>query len=119
MNKRGASMEIIENRSYDEERALYGSHDILVRNCSFDGPADGESAFKECSSIEAEKCFFNLRYPFWHDHGLRIRDSEMTELCRASLWYSEDIAIDNTIMHDKGSQGMQECNNTELRYHLF
>lgn len=113
MNKRVASMEIIENRLYDKERTLYGSHDILVRNCSFDGPADGESAFKECSSIEAEKCFFNLRYPFWHDHGLRIRDSEMTELCRASLWYSEDIAIDNTIMH--GIKALRECRNVTIR----
>lgn len=113
MNKRVAFMEIIENRSYDEERALYGCHDILIKNCSFDGPADGESSFKECSSIEAEKCFFNLRYPFWHDHGLRIRDSEMTESCRAALWYSEGIEIDNTIMH--GIKALRECHNVSIR----
>lgn len=33
-------MEIIENQKFDEERALYGSSELLVRNCSFDGPAD-------------------------------------------------------------------------------
>lgn len=43
---------------------------------------------KEGWDIETERCFFNLRYPFWHDHGLTIRDSRMTELCRAALWYS-------------------------------
>ena len=37
----------MEHQTFDQERALYGSHDLLVRNCSFDGPADGESAFKE------------------------------------------------------------------------
>ena len=47
-------MKIIEKQSFDEERALYGSEDVIVRNCRFDGPADGESALKECSNIEAE-----------------------------------------------------------------
>ena len=47
-------MKIIENQKFDEERALYGSSELLVRNCSFDGPADGESAFKECCKIQVE-----------------------------------------------------------------
>ena len=84
-------MDIIENKTFDMERALYGSRDIAVKNCRFDGPADGESAFKECSNIEARNCYFNLRYPFWHDHGLKIISSDMTELCRAALWYSDHI----------------------------
>ena len=78
-------MRTIQNQTFDAERALYGSSDTLVKNCSFDGPADGESAFKECKNVQVEHSFFNLRYPFWHDHGLVIRDSEMTELCRAAL----------------------------------
>lgn len=73
-------MKTILNRSFDEERALYGERDITVQNCNFDGPADGESAFKECGNITAENCFFNLRYPFWHDKNLKISNSEMTEL---------------------------------------
>lgn len=75
---------IIENQTFDMERALYGSEGVLVKSCSFDGPADGESAFKECSDIAAENCFFNLHYPFWHNNGLKISGSEMKELCRAS-----------------------------------
>ena len=38
---------IIQNETFDMERALYASRDVLARNCRFDGPADGESAFKE------------------------------------------------------------------------
>ena len=53
-------MKIIQNQRFDEERALYGSRDILAKDCSFDGSADGESAFKECNHVEAEHCFFNL-----------------------------------------------------------
>ena len=40
-------MELIQNKTFDEERALYGSKNIFVKDCSFDGPADGERAFKE------------------------------------------------------------------------
>lgn len=100
-------MNVIENTTFDEERALYGSRSLTVKNCSFDGPADGESAFKECSDIRTENCFFNLRYPFWHVHGLTIAGSEMTELCRAALWYSDGITITDTKMH--GIKALREC----------
>ncbi len=83
--------------------------DLVAKNCAFDGPADGESAFKECANIAAEHCFFNLRYPFWHDHGLTIRDSEMTELCRAALWYSEHIEITDSKLH--GIKALRECSD--------
>ena len=106
-------MEMIQNRTFDEERALYGVNDILVRDCAFDGPADGESAFKEGRDIAVDHCFFNLRYPFWHDMGLKIENSEMTELCRAALWYSEHIEINDSKLH--GIKALRECADAKLR----
>ena len=100
-------MELIQNKTFDEERALYGSKNIFVKDCSFDGPADGESAFKECSDVQVEHGFFNLRYPFWHDHKLKISSSEMTELCRAALWYSDHIEITGSSLH--GIKALREC----------
>lgn len=102
-------MKVIENQTMDMERALYGTKNVLVKNCSFDGPADGESALKECRSIQVENCFCNLRYPFWHDHGLTIKGSELTELCRAALWYSDHIEIEGTKLH--GIKALRECND--------
>lgn len=86
---------------------------MSVQNCSFDGSADGESAFKEGRNIEAAHYFFNLRYPFWHDHGIFIQDSEMTELCRAALWYSDHVEIRDTKLH--GIQALRECSNVAVR----
>ncbi len=106
-------MKVIENQTFDVERALYGSNGVLVRNCSFDGPADGESALKEGRDIEAEHCFFNLRYPFWHDHGLKITDSEMTEKCRAALWYSDHVEITDCRLH--GIKALRECSDVLIR----
>lgn len=102
-------MKMIEGQTFDEERALYGSKGVHLKGCAFDGPADGESALKESSDIVVENTFCNLRYPFWHDHGLVISDSEMTELCRAALWYSDNIRITGTKMH--GIKALRECSD--------
>ncbi|HIR53145.1 MAG TPA: DUF3737 family protein [Candidatus Onthovicinus excrementipullorum] len=106
-------MRIIQNQTFDAERALYGSKDILVKDCIFDGPADGESAFKECADIQVDHCYFNLRYPFWHDHGLKINGSEMTEFCRAALWYSDHIQMTGTKLH--GIKALRECSEVAMR----
>jgi len=103
---------LIENMTMDEERALYGSSDITVRTCRFDGPADGESALKECSNVTVEDSYFNLRYPFWHVHGLNITSCEMTGKCRAALWYSDDIKISDTKLH--GIKALRECADAEI-----
>ncbi len=105
-------MKLIENLVMDEERALYGSSGITVRNCRFDGPADGESAIKECSDVTVEDTYFNLRYPMWHVHGLKISSSEMTGLCRAALWYSDNIRISNTKLH--GIKALRECRDVTI-----
>ena len=104
---------IIENLTFDEERALYGEKNLVMRNCRFDGPADGESAFKECANVTVEGAFMNLRYPFWHDHGLALRDVEMTGLCRAALWYSENVTIEDSRLH--GIKALRECADVRMR----
>lgn len=53
-----------------------------------------------------------MRYPFWHDHNLAIENCEMTELCRAALWYSENIRIKNVKMH--GIKALRECKNVTI-----
>ena len=105
-------MKYICNETFDQERALYGSRDVMAVDCRFDGPADGESAFKECRGIGAQRCFFNLRYPFWHDTGLQIEDCTLTELCRAALWYSDGVSIGDSRLH--GIKALRECSNIRM-----
>lgn len=106
-------MNLIQNQTFDEERALYGREDLHVVNCAFDGPADGESAFKECRDIRVTNSFFNLRYPFWHNDRLKITGCEMTGLCRAALWYSENIEITDSRLH--GIKALRECGKVTMR----
>lgn len=105
-------METYENKKFDQERALYGSDGVILKNCAFDGPADGESALKESKNIEVYDTFCNLRYPFWHDDHLKIDSCDMTELCRAALWYSHDIEIRSTKLH--GIKALRECSDVYM-----
>lgn len=80
-------MKRIQQQTLDQERALYGMKDIEVVDCAFDGPADGESALKEGARYQGRALLFQPALPFWHVPGAGDRDSRMTELCRAALWY--------------------------------
>ena len=103
---------LYENLTLDEERALYGITRATVRNCLFDGPADGESALKEASDITVEDCDFRLRYPFWHVRGGRVVNSTLADTCRAAIWYAADMAIENTTLG--GIKALRECDNMSL-----
>ena len=105
-------MQIIENLILDEERALYASQDAIIRNCTFAGPADGESALKECRRIRTEHCRMELRYPYWHNEQVEMDDITMTETCRAALWYCSDVTIQNSNLG--GIKALRECENVLL-----
>ena len=107
-------MKEIKNQVFDEERALYGEEDAVIRGCTFDGPADGESALKECSGIRVEDSTFRLRYPFWHDRGLEIDRCTLTEGCRAALWYSQGIRVTSSTLG--GIKALRECHGASISH---
>lgn len=97
---------------FGEERALYGVDGVELVECSFDGEEDGESALKEGKNIECESVFFNLRYPLWHDENVLLENCEMTELCRAALWYSSGVEISASKLH--GIKALRECSEIKM-----
>ena len=109
----GILLKIVEGKSFDEERALYGGCDIYIKNCRFEGPADGESALKECDSIRVEGSAFHLRYPLWHDRDVVLKNCEMNQTCRAALWYSQDVTIQDSALH--GIKALRECHNVVMK----
>lgn len=101
-----------ENKSYGEERALYGIENSEVVGCKFEGEEDGESALKECRNIKVIDCDFQLRYPFWHVEGAEIEHIRMTETCRAAFWYDSDMLIRDSKLH--GIKALRECRNISI-----
>ncbi len=105
-------MEIISDKVFGEERALYHLTDATVKNCRFEGRRDGESALKEARNVDVLSCVFRLRYPLWHTDSFRLRDSEMTDTCRAPLWYSKNGVISGCALG--GVKTLRECENIRL-----
>lgn len=106
-------MKHYQNETFDEERALYGACDIEVRNCAFAGPRDGESALKECHDISIYDTQFDLRYPLWHVTHAKLDHIQMSETCRAALWYDHDIMISNSTL--QGIKAVRECEHVTLQ----
>lgn len=102
----------IKDLVLDEERALYNITNTELVNIKIDGPADGESALKECENIKVDKCYFNLRYPLWHVNKCEINESNITEKSRAAIWYCKDFEINNSILN--GIKAVRECSNFKI-----
>lgn len=99
--------ESIINKQFDEERALYHLQNTDVVNCSFAGPADGESALKEARDVGIKGCHFSLRYPLWHVRKFNMEESVMDETARAAIWYAEDGTITDSTLN--GIKAVREC----------
>ncbi|MCI8523472.1 MAG: DUF3737 family protein [Lachnospiraceae bacterium] len=97
----------ISNRQFDEERALYNLQQADVVECTFAGPADGESVLKESRDVNLQKCVFSLRYPLWHVKGFVMEHSTMDELTRAVIWYAEDGLVRESVLD--GIKAVREC----------
>ena len=104
---------VIENKTFDEERALYNLKDTEVINCTFAGKQDGESVLKETRNISVKDCAFSLRYPLWHAKKYELIHSTFDEKTRAPIWYSDDGLIENCDL--KGIKLLRECNHTEIK----
>lgn len=103
---------IIENKNFPQERALYGVNEVELKNCTFQGEEDGESALKEARNVSLKDCYMALRYPLWHDENVSLERVEMTDTCRAALWYTSRLVVKDSKLH--GIKALRECSDIEL-----
>lgn len=78
-------MTTIQNQEFGGERPLFGSKNLRLEDVTFHA---GESALKRCCDIEAVRCVFEGKYPFWHVCGFAVENCTFTPGARAALWYS-------------------------------
>ncbi|MDR0348997.1 MAG: DUF3737 family protein [Tannerella sp.] len=84
---------VIRNQFFEGERPLFASKDIRIENVKF---YPGESAVKECRNVEAYRCEFMCKYPFWHNDNTLVEDCLFTVYSRAAIWYSKNIRMINS-----------------------
>ena len=86
---------LISNTFFEGERPLFATNDIRLEKVKF---YPGESAIKECNDVEAYKCEFMCKYPFWHNDNTLIEDCLFTVYSRAAIWYSKNVRMINSIV---------------------
>jgi len=88
-------MKLISNRFFEGERPLFATNHLRLENVKF---YPGESAIKECNHVEAYRCEFMCKYPFWHNDDVLIDNCLFTVYSRAAIWYSKNIRMVNTVV---------------------
>ena len=107
-------MQKINREIYTKERSLYALSDAELLDVKFlKGNDDGESPLKESNDIVLKRCYFDLRYPLWHDENVEIKDCEFTINSRAPLWYSRNIRIMQSLIN--GVKAIRECEQIDIK----
>ena len=103
-------MILLKDKEFGGERPLY-----CMKDLSLDGVVihDGESAIKECSNVEVERCRFEGKYPLWCCDNFTVRNSVFTVGARAGIWYSRNMVMEDCIMD--GPKVFREAENLTLR----
>lgn len=104
----------IKQRRFGEERALYAISSAEIRDCTFAGEEDGESALKETAELYMENCDFQLRYPLWHARNAELNRCRMSETCRAAMWYDDGLKINESALN--GIKALRECRDVEIAH---
>jgi len=102
--------QVITDRFYEGERPLFATNDIRLENVKF---YPGESAIKECNNVEAYKCVFMCKYPFWHNDNVLIDSCLFTVYGRAAIWYSKNIRMIDTLV--EAPKMFREIDNLYLK----
>lgn len=105
-------MRVIERQNFPSERDLYAAENVWLKNCTFAGPEDGESALKEARNVKLEGCFMDLRYPLWHNAGVGLVDVTMSDKCRAAVWYTDGLTAHACKL--LGIKALRECVHIDI-----
>lgn len=92
------------------ERALFNSHDMVIKDTIFD---DGESPLKESSDIALYGCMFRWKYPLWYCKDITVKDTQWFEMARAGVWYTDRIFVENALI--EAPKNFRRCNKLELK----
>ena len=86
---------LIKDQSFGGERPLFAQHDLRLENVTI---TEGESGIKCCSNIEADRCRFIGKYPWWHVNGSLITNCYFEVGSRSAIWYSNDMVMRDSVI---------------------
>lgn len=107
-------MKEIKQKTFTEERALYGSNGLRVSDCVFD---KGESPVKECRDIELNGCLFLYKYPVWYSENVTVRGCTWYEMARAGVWYDKNVAVYDAVI--QAPKNFRRCSGLTIHDVVF
>ena len=88
--------ELIEQKHFEGERALFKKANADIRNCVFD---NGESPLKESKNLSLRDCTFGWKYPLWYGENFEVRNCTFLEMARAGIWYTKDSTFKHLVIY--------------------
>ena len=88
-------MELIKDKTFGGERPLFAIHDTRLENVTI---TEGESGIKCCQRLEADRCRFIGKYPWWHVDGSLITNCYFEVGSRSAIWYSNDMIMRDSVI---------------------
>ena len=74
---------------------MFAIRDTRLENVTI---TEGESGIKCCRNIEADRCRFIGKYPWWHVDGSVITNCHFEVGSRSAIWYSNDMVMKDTVI---------------------
>lgn len=103
--------ELIEQKRFTGERALFKSNELELTFCTF---ADGESPLKESSHLRINNSMFQWKYPLWYCNNILVEDSYLFENARAGIWYTNHLTMKNITI--EAPKTFRRCQYMELSH---
>ncbi|MBO7364481.1 MAG: DUF3737 family protein [Lachnospiraceae bacterium] len=103
-------MKELKQQRFTGERALFGSRDLVVRDCLFE---DGESPLKESADLKLYGTMFRWKYPLWYCTDVLAEDCVWYDMARAGVWYSDRVTVQGAVI--QAPKNFRRCRDLTLR----
>lgn len=107
-------MEKIKQKVLTGERALFGSKNLEIIDCSFE---NGESPLKESANLKIQSSSFRWKYPLWYCKNVETDNTMWYENARAGVWYTDNITVRNAII--QAPKNFRRCDGLTLSNVVF
>lgn len=99
-----------KQESFTGERALFASEYLHIEDSIF---YDGESPLKESHDITLKNCSFQWKYPLWYCKNIKAEDCAWLEMARAGVWYTDNVQIERTLI--EAPKNFRRCSEVTLK----
>ncbi|BAN74347.1 conserved hypothetical protein [Lacticaseibacillus casei DSM 20011 = JCM 1134 = ATCC 393] len=81
------------NQFFHGERPLFGQEHATIVGTTF---GKGESPLEESRHIKLNQSIFQYKYPLWYSQHIAVTNTIFEAMARSGIWYTVDIAVSDS-----------------------